>query len=177
MSDVIKSLEYQLESHQRPKSDLSVQQPGLFVPGLRQQPWWDTSEFQWVKTIEDVFPEIYREYRVLDKKHPNLWQEYTEPQVTPTFGLTAQPLHDAGNWDVIYLTLLNRRFDDVHQRCPVTSQVLEAIPAETMVKFSRLAPHSHIPAHCGPTNLFLRCHLGLDIPDSCGMRVDSEVRT
>mmetsp|Transcript_19050 Transcript_19050/g.34451 ORF Transcript_19050/g.34451 Transcript_19050/m.34451 type:complete len:544 (+) Transcript_19050:85-1716(+) len=42
------------------------------------------------------------------------------------------------------------------------------------VIFSRLAPRTHIKAHCGPTNLRWTAHLGLVIPDSgsdCQIRV------
>jgi len=42
--------------------------------------------------------------------------------------------------------------------------------------FSRLAPGTHLAAHCGPSNARLRIHLGLDIPPGCRIRVGSEVR-
>ncbi|KAG7366235.1 aspartyl/asparaginyl beta-hydroxylase-domain containing protein [Nitzschia inconspicua] len=47
------------------------------------------------------------------------------------------------------------------------------------VIFSRLAPGTHIEAHCGPTNLRWTAHLGLVVPDdesqgSCRIRVESE---
>ncbi len=37
--------------------------------------------------------------------------------------------------------------------------------------FSLLAPGTHIPGHCGPTNTKLRVQLGLDVPDGCEMRI------
>ena len=43
--------------------------------------------------------------------------------------------------------------------------------------FSRLAPGTHLNAHCGPTNARLRLHLGLVVPDGCSIRVGDEVRT
>jgi aspartate beta-hydroxylase len=44
--------------------------------------------------------------------------------------------------------------------------------------FSRLAPDTQIAAHCGPTNLRVRCHLGLDIPaGDCGLRAGGETRS
>ncbi len=39
--------------------------------------------------------------------------------------------------------------------------------------FSRLGPDSRASRHRGPTNVRLRCHLGIDLPDSeCGITVD-----
>ena len=42
--------------------------------------------------------------------------------------------------------------------------------------FSRLSPGTHLSAHCGPSNLRLRCHLGLVVPDGVRIRVGDEVR-
>ena len=33
--------------------------------------------------------------------------------------------------------------------------------------FSVLEPHSSIPSHCGPTNLRVRCHLGIQVKYAC----------
>jgi aspartyl/asparaginyl beta-hydroxylase (cupin superfamily) len=42
---------------------------------------------------------------------------------------------------------------------------------------SKLNPGTHIKAHRGPTNLRLRCHLGIQIPTGdCGLKVDGETR-
>jgi aspartate beta-hydroxylase len=43
--------------------------------------------------------------------------------------------------------------------------------------FGVLAPGTHVAPHCGPINAKLRCHLGLEIPAGCGLRVASETRT
>ena len=37
-------------------------------------------------------------------------------------------------------------------------------------------PNSDIEAHCGPTNLRLRCHLPLVVPSDCGIVVAGETR-
>ena len=42
--------------------------------------------------------------------------------------------------------------------------------------FSRLVAGSHIGAHCGPSNLRLRVHLGLLVPEGTRIRVGDEVR-
>merc|ERR1711988_1849670 len=42
---------------------------------------------------------------------------------------------------------------------------------------SRLAPGTHLFAHCGPSNMRLTCHLGLVVPSGCQIRVGFEKRT
>jgi aspartyl/asparaginyl beta-hydroxylase (cupin superfamily) len=42
---------------------------------------------------------------------------------------------------------------------------------------SKMAPGTHVAAHCGPTNLRLRCHLGIQVPEGdCAIRVGDELR-
>ena len=65
--------------------------------------------------------------------------------------------------------------------CPRTAELIANQPAfNTVVHsshfFSRLTPGSHISKHCGPSNLRLRCHLGLQVPDGCRIRVGDEIR-
>jgi aspartate beta-hydroxylase len=66
-------------------------------------------------------------------------------------------------------------------RCPATAAAIAAQPAfNTMIYgshfFSRLEPHTHLAAHCGPSNLRLRVHLGLLVPEGCRIRVGDETR-
>jgi len=45
------------------------------------------------------------------------------------------------------------------------------------VYFSVLTPGSHIASHCGPSNVRLRAHLGLVVPNGeCSLRVGPEKR-
>jgi aspartyl/asparaginyl beta-hydroxylase (cupin superfamily) len=45
-----------------------------------------------------------------------------------------------------------------------------------LVYFSRMAPGTRVARHHGPTNMRLRCHLGIDIPSNCGINVGGESR-
>ncbi len=42
---------------------------------------------------------------------------------------------------------------------------------------SRLAAASRVAPHRGPTNVRVRCHFGVDVPEACGIRVGGETRT
>jgi aspartyl/asparaginyl beta-hydroxylase (cupin superfamily) len=63
-------------------------------------------------------------------------------------------------------------------RCPRTAELLRSIPGAKTAFFSILAPHSHIPAHCGPYKGVIRYHLGLIVPkpeSACRIRVGETI--
>jgi aspartyl/asparaginyl beta-hydroxylase (cupin superfamily) len=90
-----------------------------------------------------------------------------------------------GNWNeyILFGTGAMPKDDDT----PVTKRLLrEHVPTAVSlaeagggeVIFSRLAPHTHIESHCGPTNLRWTAHLGLVVPPTtssgkCQIRVES----
>jgi aspartyl/asparaginyl beta-hydroxylase (cupin superfamily) len=46
-----------------------------------------------------------------------------------------------------------------------------------LIYLSRMRGGTHIAAHRGPTNLRLRCHLGIEVPSGdCAIRVGDETR-
>jgi beta-hydroxylase len=55
--------------------------------------------------------------------------------------------------------------------------MVEAIPSLETAGFSLLKPKTHIRPHKGKPDGLLRCHLGLLVPDRCGIRVGEEHRT
>lgn len=60
--------------------------------------------------------------------------------------------------------------------CPKTYSILQKIPGLVSADFSYLPPHTHIKPHKGFTQMVLRAHLGLIIPDSCSIRVGKEIK-
>jgi hypothetical protein len=129
-------------------------------PGLTARPWHDPASFPIVADLERLAPEIARECRALH---------------AGAFHPESEPIARLGNWDVSLLYERGLRNDDVYARCPVTAAAIERHrivrgPAG-LAYFSRLAPHTRIAAHAGPTNLRLRVHLALDVPPDCGLTV------
>jgi aspartate beta-hydroxylase len=73
------------------------------------------------------------------------------------------------------------RNEDLCRACPTTAKLLDEIPlckAFGFAMFSGMEPHTHIAPHCGSSNLRLRYHLGLDVPepDRSWLRVGTEKR-
>ncbi|MDB5093012.1 MAG: hypothetical protein JWO85_1113 [Candidatus Eremiobacteraeota bacterium] len=129
-------------------------------PGLTARPWHDPATFPIVADLERLAPEIARECRALH---------------AGAFHPESEPIARQGNWEVSLLYERGLRNDDVYAQCPVTAAAIERHrivrgPAG-LAYFSRLAPHTRIAAHAGPTNLRLRVHLALDVPPDCGLTV------
>lgn len=64
------------------------------------------------------------------------------------------------------------------RRCPVTAALIERwIPRHGAVGFSVLQPRTCLRPHVGYDGRFLRCHLGLIVPEGdCGIDVNGETR-
>jgi len=60
--------------------------------------------------------------------------------------------------------------------CPETTKIIEAIPGLITAGFSRLAPGTYIRPHKGYEGGVLRCHLGLIVPDGCGITVQGKTK-
>jgi Aspartyl/Asparaginyl beta-hydroxylase len=136
-----------------------------FYPGLRTLPWYDPSELSICGDLARHAREIAVEMRSLED---DLFQD------------EAESIRRTGRWSVIFLHEMGRPNDEVLARCPVTRDVLARHRAVTtrggLAYFSCLDPHTRVAPHQGPTNMRLRCHLGLEVPDECGIRVGGVVR-
>lgn len=135
-------------------------------PDLESRPWHDPSDFPLAGYFEAHFAEIRDELLALE---PARFQRETE-----RIGRT-------GDWDVAFFYERGRRREEVCEACPVTTRGVETMPAMRtaggLIYASRMRPGTHIQPHRGPTNLRLRCHLGITVPDGdCALRVGDETR-
>ena len=148
----------------------------LYIPGLPDAPYHDPFLQPWARRLSDAY-ELIRDEAIglLDKD--GVFESFLQ------FGPNANRadyVSGAGvkpSWDAFFFYRHGQRFDDNHQRCPGTSQVLEDIELCRIkaqapeVCFSLLAPGSHIMAHYGVTNSRLVMHLPLRIPADCALNV------
>ena len=81
---------------------------------------------------------------------------------------------------MLFLLEMGRRHDENLARCPALRSVLERHRTLTtragLMYFSCLDPQTRVAPHRGPTNVRLRCHLGLEVPGGCGLRVGGVTR-
>ena len=82
-----------------------------------------------------------------------------------------------GNWRVFALFRLGVPFEEHVKLCPETARILQEVPGLVNAGFSSLDSGVYIGPHTGYTRQVLRCHLGLIVPEQCGIRVGQEVRS
>lgn len=135
-------------------------------PDLPSQPWHDPAGFPLVAYLESNYSAIRNELLALEGAR---------------FQRESEPIKRIGDWDVVFLYERGRRHDDVCALCPVTTHGVESHrtlrTAAGLIYVSRMRGSTHIASHRGPTNLRVRCHLGIAIPDGdCAIRVGRETR-
>ena len=139
---------------------------GRIYPELGSRPWYDPQQFPLAGYLESNFPAIREEIRALDRA---------------AFHRESERIPRSGDWDVAFFYERGRRRDELCEACPVTARGIDAYPAMRtitgLIYLSRMRAGTHIVAHRGPTNLRLRCHLGIDVPSGdCAIRVGDETR-
>jgi aspartate beta-hydroxylase len=130
-------------------------------PDLPSRPWHDPQDFPLVGYLEAHFPAIRSELLALDAAR---------------FQPESERIGRTGDWDVVFLYERGLRRDQVCAACPVTTRGIEAHrairTAAGLIYVSRMRAGTHISAHRGPTNVRLRCHLGVAVPSGdCAIRV------
>ena len=138
----------------------------ILYPELDSRPWFEPAGFRVASELERNFESIRTELLALDAS---------------LFSPESERIERRGEWDVIFLYERGRRHDDVCEACPVTTSVIEGDgamrTAAGLIYVSRMRAGTHIAAHRGPTNLRLRCHLGIAVPEGdCAIRVQDESR-
>lgn len=135
---------------------------------LETRPFFD-GESEVKRALEEHAGVIEEEFRKLADRldiHPD------NPSLTTT-----------GLWTGLFLfRVKGEKNPVVCDLCPETTRVVESLPLCRnfgFVMFSGLEPGSHIAAHTGSSNLRLRHHLGVLVPEPDGprIRVGKQVRT
>jgi len=132
-----------------------------FYPGLRKEPAHSATQFALARALAASYAEIRDEFRRI-QPHDGFQNEI-------------ERIDRTGNWTIFPLYELGRRNDENCSKCPLTASIVEQYGAThsitSAVYFSILAPGTHVAAHTGPTNMRLRCHLGIEVPEGCRLRV------
>jgi aspartate beta-hydroxylase len=135
-------------------------------PGLASQPFHDLPDHPGVRALETNMSAIRGEIAAL---------------ASAEFQPEAENLMDRGSWDVFLFYERSRKNEENCERCPTIAGIIERYDTVRtqagLLYVSKLSPGTHIRPHRGPTNVRLRCHLGVQIPDGdCGLRVGGETR-
>lgn len=157
------------ESSGKAESPQSSQSPTIFHMELAANPNWTdfevhTNDQKLLKlNLEIIQKEFGVVFDALKSGDNSGWKNNNIPQ---------------GHWCIFPFVNQGKIVAQNCRRCPgVAELVLGCLPAMMNdcvfgnAAFSILYPNSHITPHCGPTNLRLRCHLGLRVPPECWLEV------
>ncbi|XP_076434857.1 aspartate beta-hydroxylase domain-containing protein 2-like [Babylonia areolata] len=147
--------------------DVTKQNPLIFhLKGIRAQPVWETDDFPGVNALSEKLEEIQREFGDLMSSGGVASDAgYWKVNETPT-----------GRWGICHL-LDQGVLTKAAAVCPVTWQTVCSLRAAMTdnlfgnVAFSVIEPGTTIAMHFGPTNIRIRCHLGLQTPAGCQLTV------
>lgn len=128
--------------------------------------FYDPQQFPFVKLLEDNWQAIRREMQALQEGEFIAWPEHS--------------IYGEKGWNTFGLYAFAQKQKRGCALCPETAKLVRKVPKMVMAGFSRIQPGGHIKPHCGYegySGLVLRCHLALDVPEGCGLRVGGETRT
>lgn len=131
------------------------------TPNANAKGYYDPGDFPFLQVLESEWRSIRRELDALDASHFIDW-----------------PSDDhIGSWTAFGLYAMQRKLGENCQLCPETTHLVEQVPGLVTAGFSALAPGTRILPHRDLSNVTLRCHLGLVVPEGCRMRVGAETRS
>ncbi|MCZ6559471.1 MAG: aspartyl/asparaginyl beta-hydroxylase domain-containing protein [Gammaproteobacteria bacterium] len=158
----------------------------ILIPGMQALPWFEREDFDWIPRVEAAYDDIRGELDVLLEEEAEFSpyivanEEGTDHSKTRA-GTDFSSLVGSPMWTSFHMTKAGE-ISKNYARCPKTMEVMESLPypeAEAYMPeifFSRLQPGGHIIPHYGQMNFRLTVHLGLIIPDGCGIRAGEETR-
>jgi len=130
------------------------QRAAFYYPGLRESPYWDPAEFPWATAFREGWTTIR------DELHR--FQERAEAR---QFSIVF-PGNTDGEWAALWVALYRDPEPGMAEAFPETLKLIDAIPRRAQwAGYSALAPGSRITPHYGPTNVKLRCHLGIELEE------------
>jgi hypothetical protein len=133
-------------------------------PDLPSLPWHNPHDFPIVAALE-------HDYEVIKDEIMRLRSD--------SFQVESERIARKGTWDVAFFYERGRINEENCRCCPTIAAIVGQ--HETMrtvsglIYVSRLTAGTHIAPHRGPTNLRVRCHLGITVPTGdCGLRVGDQ---
>lgn len=133
--------------------------------------WWDDSEYnEFTDALEAKYKLILQEFEnICDNRMTDRgWIVNSTPD---------------GEWSVFHLINQGKITENNSKHCPEVMQLVDQFPCVMKnnvfgnVSFSVMQPGTHITPHYGPTNIRIRCHLGLIIPSGCSLQVNETTKS
>jgi aspartate beta-hydroxylase len=152
-----------------------------YFPRLPAISFFERGDFPWLPAVEAATADIRDELGALLSAVPQDFTPYVNHAPGSPLGQWGE-LNNNRRWSALFLYKDGETFADTIARCPRTVAALAKAPQVMIPRrgptafFSRLEPHTRIPAHTGSTNTRLTVHIPLIVPPGCGFRVGAETR-
>jgi aspartyl/asparaginyl beta-hydroxylase (cupin superfamily) len=164
------------------RKKIFTQNPSLlYFPRLPAIPFYEKSDFPWLKDLEAATADIREELLNLLREDSAEFRPYvSHPDGAPIEQWAG--LNNSMRWNALFLWKDGVRVEENCRRCPRMSALLDTLPMIDLpnfgptVLFSVLEPHTHIPPHSSVTNARLVVHLPVIVPKGCRFRVGNETR-
>jgi len=156
------------------------------IPGLRGLHVWPRESLPWLEQVAARHGEILEELLSVraetSRGQRSGFQPYRDPEkggkddIKAADGVGIEGV-DKGAWNVLYLYLNHKRFEENCARFPATLKMIEeTFPRQySHAFFSALTPGSHIMKHHGPSNRMLRVWLPICGLDGFRLRVGDTI--
>ena len=124
---------------------------------------YDNRDFPFFKELEKNYEKIKEEFLSIESEMVDWMQSYLHRGGWQTYGI-----YDFPHGNII---------SNLANKVPFTRDLIkEAVPNHGTVGFSRLQAREIILPHKGYQANFLRCHLGVIVPEGdCGLAVENEI--
>ena len=149
----------------------------MSFPGLSSKPYHNPDHFSFTKDFENNVGKIKEEYKSLKIAY-GAKEDYEKQKGEHTL--------NSGEWHWMNYVSKGHKIEELFKKhCPVTTSILEgALGNDRLMTgtpfsytfFSTMQPKTSIKPHYGATNLKLRCHFPLFVPDEAFLRVAGDPR-
>ncbi|XP_045172356.2 aspartate beta-hydroxylase domain-containing protein 2-like [Mercenaria mercenaria] len=157
----------------RPTETGFKQKPNVFYyDNLQARNIWDK---QFKRRLADCL--------LIEKSFKTIKTEMEFLLENPDLGTWKKNRTHNGSWDVFHLINQGSTVPENQTLCPQTLTVINSLTSVMKgnvfgnVMISVLKPGTVITPHYGPTNIRLRCHLGLQVTSDCFLTVDGQKLT
>lgn len=149
---------------------------GGFFPGLTASPWHEPDAWEVTRAVT----------RLLEAHAASIRDEHARASADPTFwsrhpASRLHPTLQGRQWSIHEVWRRGRFLPGVRERLPRTCAVVEELTPYLsptgQVAFHGMEPGARLSPHADGPNTTLTCHLGIDVPEGCWLRVAGEART
>lgn len=124
---------------------------------VKNDVFFDKANFEWTKILEENYEAIKQEYININNKNrlidATVFSKEQIKSVAPD------------QWSVFPLFVYGNKIEKNWVECPVTVNCLKQIPTITTAWFSVMKPGTYVKPHRGTYKGYLRCLMGLIVPD------------